>query len=51
MIKTLIRFHHWTPEIIDGLYLDGADHFGIEWLYNDVVEYNREIKGRNKKDG
>lgn len=45
MVKTLIRFHHWLPEKIDGLYLDDIDHFGIEYLYDDIVEYNNEIKG------
>lgn len=47
MIKSIMRFHHWTPETIDGLYLDGIDHFGIKWIYDDIVEYQRELQ-KNK---
>lgn len=48
MVKTVVREHHWTPEIINGLYLDDIDRFGLEYWYNDVKECVNEIKKKNK---
>lgn len=49
MIKTVVREHHWTPDTVNGLFLDGIDHFGLEWWYEDVKEVSDEMKGLNKK--
>lgn len=38
MVKSVVRVHHWTPEIIENLYLDDADFLGLEYWYNDVLE-------------
>ena len=46
MIKTVVREHHWSPETINGLYLDSIDHFGLEYWYNDIKEVHAEL---NKK--
>lgn len=44
MIKTVVREHHWTPETINGLHLDGIDHFGLELWYNDISELVAKMK-------
>ncbi len=49
MMKSVVREHKWLPEIIDGLYLDDADHFGLEFWYNDVKQMNDELKERYSK--
>jgi hypothetical protein len=43
MIKTVARYHHWSPEILFGLYLDDADLFGLEYWYNDTIEVIKEL--------
>lgn len=44
MIKSVVRSHHWTPETIDGLYLDDADHFGLEYWFDDVLAVDKSLK-------
>jgi len=44
MIVSIVREHHWTPEVINGLYLDDADHFGLEFWYNDIKRVTEELK-------
>ena len=44
MIKSVVREHHWNPKIINGLYLDSADHFGLMYWYSDVKEVHDELK-------
>ena len=47
MVKTVVREHHWSPDIINGLYLDDIDRFGLEYWYNDIIECVKEIKKKN----
>ena len=47
MVKTVVREHHWSPNDIDGLYLDNVDYSGLEFWYNDIVETHKEVKKKN----
>ena len=47
MIKTVARFHHWTPNVLNGLYLDDEDHFGLIYWYNDVLKVISELESQN----
>lgn len=49
MISTVVREFKWTPETIDGLYLDGVDHFGLQHWYSDIVEMLKEIETKKEK--
>lgn len=49
MVKSVVREHKWTPQVINSLYLDDTDYFGLEWWYNDVCKVNEEMKSKNKK--
>lgn len=49
MIKSVVREHHWTPETINGLFLDEVDHFGLEYWYKDVVKVNKQLEQKYKK--
>lgn len=44
-----MREHHWSPSIIDELFLDDADYRGALFVYNDIVEVNEKIKRANKR--
>lgn len=44
MIVSLIREHHWAPDIIGALYIDGMDYNGIELLFDDLVKAHAELK-------
>lgn len=49
MIKSVVREHHWSPEVISSLYLDGVDYFGLEWWYNDSKEVEESLKSKKPK--
>ena len=44
MIKTVVREHHWTPDVINSMYTDDRDHQGIRFWYNDIVEVIEQLK-------
>ncbi|KKN59924.1 hypothetical protein LCGC14_0536740 [marine sediment metagenome] len=44
MIKSVVREHHWPPNIIKNLYLDKEDYQGLEYWYDDVKEVNDNLK-------
>lgn len=46
MVKSIIRGHHYSPSVVDELFLDEEDHWGIEWLYNDLSDEQKELKDR-----
>ena len=48
MVKTVVRAHHWDPEIIENLYLDDTDFLGLLYWYNDVLDEYKEVKGIKK---
>jgi hypothetical protein len=49
MIKSVIREHHYPPQVIDLLFLDEQDHEGIIWLYNDINEQQAELEKKYGK--
>jgi len=49
MIKSVVREYHWTPHYVNGLFLDEADHLGLMYWYNDVLEIQKELKSLTKK--
>jgi len=56
MIRSVVRVYGWTPKDFESLYLDDMDFFGLEYWFNDAVEFNNEIKvaannDNNLKDG
>jgi hypothetical protein len=44
MVRTIVRYHHWTPEYCAGLYHDDIDPFGLEYWYIDVKECLDDLK-------
>lgn len=44
MSISVIREYKWTPHYVQGLFLDGADLFGLEYWYEDVAETERKLK-------
>lgn len=50
MIKTICRSFDWaSPMIVNDMYCDEEDYFGIGFWYNDVKEQHEEIEKQNKK--
>ena len=47
MVKSIVREHHWSPAIVGDFYLDDIDTDGLEFWFNDLIEYYAEL--RNKK--
>lgn len=48
MIKSVVREHHWQPDVIESLYLDDMDFLGLIYWYNDVIEHKRQVKEESK---
>ena len=47
MIKSVVREHHWSIDIINALTLHDEDDInGLEFWYNDVLQSHEEL---NKK--
>jgi hypothetical protein len=46
MIKSVVREHHWTPEQISKLNIDGGDYDSLEYWYNDVLEVHDQLKSK-----
>lgn len=44
MIKSVVREFHYPPAVIDNLYLDSADHHGLEFWFEDVREVVQKIE-------
>jgi len=47
MIRTVVREYKWTPGVIDELYIDGLDHYGLDFWFHDVKDMISEIKKTN----
>ncbi len=43
VVFTIINEFHWTPHYIDTLYCDDIDHFGIKYLYDNILEMHKKI--------
>ncbi len=48
MIYTVGMQQRWPPEQFDSLYLDAQDYHGLEYWYNNVAQYAKEIEGAAK---
>lgn len=48
MIKSIVREHHWPPDIIGGLFVDNLDYHGLIYWYEDVKELSEELKPKTK---
>ncbi len=46
MIKSVVREHHWPPHVIESLYHDGIDFFGLKYWYDDIIEVDKELKSK-----
>lgn len=49
MIKTVVREHNWSPEIIGDLFIDGQDYLGLEFWYTDVCQVSAELTAKTTK--
>ena len=50
MVRSIYREHHWTYDSISVLFFDNVDPSGIEFIYEDIVQVNKEIEEKaNKK--
>lgn len=43
MIKSVVREHHWSPEIIGDLFIDGGFD-SLEYWYEDLKDQIKETK-------
>jgi len=37
-----VREHHWSPQVIAGLFLDNLDEFGLIYWYDDIIASYKE---------
>ena len=44
MIRSCVRVYKWTPKDFESLYLDDADFFGLEYWFNDALDFDEGIK-------
>ena len=45
MISSVVRNYNWTPHyILEKLYVDDYDVYGLVFWYNDAKEQNESIK-------
>lgn len=51
MVKSVVREHHWPPDIIGGLYFDAIDYEGLVYWYQDVKEVDEGIREKIKPKG
>jgi hypothetical protein len=48
MIKSVVNEHHWSPSIIDQMYLDHLDYHGIGYWYDNAKEMHDKMKKPGK---
>lgn len=44
MVRTIVREHHWSPEVMSSLFHDGVDYFGLLYWYEDIKAVVKELK-------
>lgn len=49
MIKTVVRNFKWEPKIINEMYCDDEDFFGLDYWYKDIQQQHAEIEANKKK--
>ena len=45
----VIYNYHWTPEVIDGLYLDEIDHLGLKYHFETIDGVNKRLTKNGTK--
>lgn len=50
MVKTVVREHHYPPAVIDAFFVDGIDHHGIEFWYNDILDIIKQSESKKPKN-
>lgn len=48
MIVTVVREHHFSPDVLGDFYLDALDYTGLEFWFEDVVQCSKEIKAKSQ---
>ncbi len=44
MISSLVREHHWSPDIIGDLFFDAEDHYGLVFWYDDLIQMHKDLE-------
>lgn len=44
MIYSVVMQLRWLPDKIDSLFLDAQDHWGLEYWYDNVDKYAKQLK-------
>lgn len=44
VIKSLVDYHHWTPNEINEMYCDDFDFKGLIYWYDELVRINKKNK-------
>ena len=44
IIATVANTYHWTPHYLESLYVDGYNHFGLEFWYDQIKEQVKDTK-------
>lgn len=41
VIKSLVDYHHWTPQVISEMYCDDYDFQGLFYWYDELIRINK----------
>ena len=44
MIYSVVMQLRWSPYEIDSLYLDDQDHWGLEYWYENIKDYSKQLE-------
>ena len=44
MVISVVRNHHFTPDVIDGFFLDDIDYHGLLFWYEEAREIEKSMK-------
>lgn len=44
MMKSVVRNHHWAPQVMRALYFDSKDISGLVYWYADVIQAEKQLK-------
>jgi len=44
VIKSIVDYHHWSPNVIDEMYADDLDFKGLSYWYDEIVRINKMNK-------
>ena len=49
VIVSIVREHHWSPEVIGNLHYEYGDYESLMYWYNDIVKVQDELKKEASK--